>query len=110
MAIFFYLPISSLPAGTLLAFFFRSLKPKFEEKTMKKVSDIMTKDPTYCIPSSSLVRVAQLMVERDCGEVPVVKGEDNLIPVGVITDRDICCRSVALGLNPLAMRAQDSMS
>jgi CBS domain-containing protein len=31
-------------------------------------------------------------------------------PVGVITDRDITCRSVAMGNNPLEMTAGDCMS
>ena len=31
-------------------------------------------------------------------------------PVGIVTDRDICCRTVAEGKNPLEMRAGDCMS
>lgn len=35
------------------------------------------------------------MSDEDCGEIPVVDGQDKLI--GVITDRDIICRGVAKG-------------
>lgn len=50
------------------------------------------------------------MVEHDCGEIPVVESKETLKPVGVITDRDITCRTVAQGKNPLAMTAGECMS
>jgi CBS domain-containing protein len=57
-----------------------------------------------------LPEVARLMVEHDCGAIPVVETEDNLKPVGMITDRDITCRAVAKGVNPQAMKASDVMT
>jgi predicted transcriptional regulator/YHS domain-containing protein len=57
----------------------------------------------------SLKDVARLMVEFDCGEIPVVDGGANR-PVGVVTDRDITCRTVAQGKNPLDLSARDCMS
>jgi CBS domain-containing protein len=50
------------------------------------------------------------MVEHDCGESPVVQSKQNMKLVGVITDRDITCRTVAVGKNPLEMTAGDCMS
>jgi CBS domain-containing protein len=50
------------------------------------------------------------MVENDCGEIPVVENKSSNLPVGVVTDRDIVCRSVANGLNPLDLTAADCMS
>lgn len=75
-----------------------------------KVKDIMTKNPACCTPDSSLQEVAQLMVEYDCGETPVVESKDSMKLVGVITDRDITCRTIAVGKNPLKMTAGDCMS
>jgi CBS domain-containing protein len=49
------------------------------------------------------------MVDHDCGEIPVIDGEKKL-PIGVITDRDIVCRAVAKGTNPLDLTAADCMS
>jgi CBS domain-containing protein len=49
-----------------------------------------------------------MMVDCDCGEIPVV--DDAGRPVGVITDRDITCRAVAQGRNPLQLSAQDCMT
>jgi CBS domain-containing protein len=72
------------------------------------VDQLMTSNPVCCTPDSPLSDVAQLMVQHDCGEIPVAQPGGAL--VGVITDRDIVCRTVARGLNPLEMRAADCMS
>ena len=75
-----------------------------------QVKNVMTPDPACCTPDSTLQRVAEMMVENDCGEIPVVENMANMKPVGVITDRDITCRTVAQGLNPLTMTVSDCMT
>jgi CBS domain-containing protein len=75
-----------------------------------KVSDIMTMDVACCTPETGLRDVARMMVEKDCGEIPIVDGAESRRPVGVVTDRDITCRLVAEGRNPLELRASDCMS
>ena len=72
------------------------------------VREIMTENPTCCRPDTSLQEVARMMVERDCGEVPVLDEAGK--PVGVVTDRDIACRAVAQGKGPQETKAQDVMS
>jgi CBS domain-containing protein len=74
------------------------------------VSEIMTKNPACCTPDTSLQEVAKMMVDSDCGCIPVVDSEDSKMPVGMITDRDITCRVVAKGQNPLDLTAQDAMT
>ncbi len=64
-----------------------------------KVSDIMTSDPTCCTPDSTLRDVAKTMADCHCGSIPVCDSHDHGHVVGVITDRDIVCRAVALGLD-----------
>ena len=73
-----------------------------------RARDIMSTNPACCGPETSLQDVARLMVDHDCGEIPVVDRDNR--PVGVITDRDITCRAVAQGQNPLELRARDCMS
>ena len=73
-----------------------------------QVKDVMTPDPVCCRRDSSLQEVARKMVEHDCGEIPVV--DEGGKAVGVVTDRDICCRTVAEGKNPLEMKAGDVMT
>jgi CBS domain-containing protein len=75
-----------------------------------EVKDIMTKNPACCTTDSTLQEVARLMLEHDCGQSPVVESKQSMKLVGVITDRDITCRSVAMGKNPLEMTAGDCMS
>ena len=77
---------------------------------MRQVEEIMTKHPACCTPEMSLVEVAQLMLKFDCGEIPVVYSFTEKKILGVITDRDICTRAVAMGLNPLSMNVEECMS
>jgi CBS-domain-containing membrane protein len=51
-----------------------------------------------------------MMIEHDCGEIPVVDNHSSKVPIGVVTDRDIVCRTIANGLNPLELTAADSMT
>jgi len=73
-----------------------------------QVKDIMTRDPSCCSPSANLREVAEMMVAEDCGEIPVC--DDDGKPIGVVTDRDIVCRIVAKGMNPLEMEVEECMS
>ena len=75
-----------------------------------QVKDVMTSTPACCTPETSLKEVAWLMVYHDCGCIPVVEDVETMKPIGVITDRDICCRTVAEGLNPLEMTARAVMT
>jgi CBS domain-containing protein len=80
------------------------------EGMTKQVKDVMTENPAVCTPDTSLQDVARLMVDHDCGCIPVVDGKATTKPVGVITDRDITIRTVAIGRNPLEMTAGDCMT
>lgn len=75
-----------------------------------QVKELMTADPACCTSENGLQEVAQMMVDNDCGEIPVVEDKKNNLPIGVITDRDIVCRTVARGLNPLDLTVADCMS
>ena len=76
---------------------------------MAKVArDVMTPDPACCTPGTTLDQVAKLMAQNDCGEIPLVDTAGQ--PIGVITDRDIVCRVVAEGKNPLEQTAEQYMS
>lgn len=75
-----------------------------------KVKDVMTENPICCIPTTSLEEVARMMVENDCGAIPVVEDQDRWKPIGIITDRDITCRAVAEGRNPMDLCAGDILS
>jgi CBS domain-containing protein len=74
----------------------------------KLARDVMTPDPACCTPNMSIDQVAKLMVQNDCGEIPVIDTADQ--PIGVITDRDIVCRVVADGRNPTGHTVEHYMS
>lgn len=75
-----------------------------------RVSEIMTRNPVCCLPDARLQEVARIMCGHDVGELPVVDSHETLRPLGVITDRDIVCRSLGQGKNPLEMTARDCMT
>jgi CBS domain-containing protein len=53
-----------------------------------KVNEVMTKSPAYCSADTNLGAAAEIMRKRNCGFLPVVSPQQNV--VGVITDRDMC--------------------
>ncbi len=75
-----------------------------------KVSELMTKNPACCTSDTGLREVAKMMVDNDCGAIPVVENQNQKKPIGIITDRDITVRTVAEGKNPLDLTAKDAMT
>jgi len=67
------------------------------------VSEVMTRDPRVALPEMCLRDAARLMAELDAGALPVVDGGRLR---GMVTDRDIAVRGVALGLGPEASVAE----
>lgn len=61
-----------------------------------KIENVMSSEVVTCAPGDSLNRAAQLMWERDCGCLPVVDEEGEV--VGIITDRDICMATYTRGV------------
>jgi CBS domain-containing protein len=66
-----------------------------------KVREIMTGSPTSVSPELDLVTVARAMRDEDIGAVLVADG-DHL--QGVVTDRDLVIRGLAVGGDPAAVR------
>lgn len=60
-----------------------------------RCSEIMTKDVRTASPEASLREVAALMRDGDMGAVPIVDGKRL---IGIVTDRDIVVRAVAIGI------------
>jgi CBS domain-containing protein len=74
---------------------------------MQTIQDIMTRDVQTITSQDTVQRAAQLMDELNVGAIPVLDG-DKL--VGMITDRDITVRSVAVGQDPGTTKVADVMS
>jgi CBS domain-containing protein len=74
------------------------------------VKDIMTQNPVCCLRETSLIEVGRKMIDYSCGEIPVVENYESMIPVGVVTDRDIVCRTIGKGIDPMSMSAGEIMT
>ena len=62
-----------------------------------KVRDAMTTEVQLCTPDDTLRDAAEAMAALNCGLLPVT---DNERLVGMISDRDIAIRGVAMGRGP----------
>ncbi len=72
-----------------------------------KIREIMSTEVEVVAPETVIHEVAKKMQHHDCGSVLVGK-DDRLI--GVITDRDLALRCVALSHDPATTKAEDVMT
>lgn len=63
----------------------------------KNIRDVMTPNPVSLPASSPVMEAAQMMKDRDIGDVIVL---DEGKVCGVVTDRDIVVRALAAGKDP----------
>jgi len=75
-----------------------------------KARDVMTPKPACGLASTPLQEIAKMLIENDCGAIPIVADGKSRKPVGIVTDRDIACRAVAEGRNASRLSAADCMS
>jgi CBS domain-containing protein len=72
--------------------------------------DVMSTDPVCCVPTDSVDLVAQVMVTRDVGALPVVESIQTMRVIGIVTDRDLATKVVAEGRNPAETAVQEVMT
>lgn len=76
-----------------------------------RVRDVMTHAPLWwCEPEETAQTAANLMKEHGVGMVLVLHDADSRRLLGVVTDRDICTRVVARGLDPRFESVNDVMT
>ena len=75
---------------------------------MSDVTSVMTSNPCCCKSDTPLREVAQMMIDNDCGMIPVVDEAGR--PIGAVTDRDIATRIVACGKDAASACACDAMT
>ena len=73
----------------------------------KKVREAMSRDPRSVGESTSVQEAARVMKEQDVGSLPVV--EDERL-VGIVTDRDIVIRGVAVRSDVSSLSVMDVAS
>jgi CBS domain-containing protein len=75
-----------------------------------KISEVMTKNPAFCAPSSSAQTAALVMQQKNTGIVPVTEDAFSRKLVGVVTDRDLCMAVLAHGRDPSHVWVQECMT
>lgn len=72
-----------------------------------RVMEIMSSDVSWVDPAATVPDIARMMKEKDFGSVPVVQNGKVL---GIITDRDIIVRVVALNKDIHQVTAEQCMT
>jgi len=71
------------------------------------IKEAMSSKVETISPKSSVQECARLMRRLDVGVLPVWQDGQLL---GMVTDRDVCCRAVGDGRNPAAVEVREIMS
>lgn len=69
---------------------------------MQTIREVMTADPVHVPEDMNIMQVAEIMRDRDIGDVIVTNGSS---VVGIVTDRDLVVRGLASGNGVEAMTA-----
>lgn len=76
-----------------------------------RVREICSFGTVTCHREASALDVAKLMHDRHVGAVIVVEGrQGGIVPIGVVTDRDLAIQVMAKEIDPASIRADDLMA
>lgn len=81
-----------------------------EIDTEMKCSEVMTEDPSCCVPADTVFDAAQLMKSEDVGPIPIVNDKQTMKLAGIVTDRDLALKVVAEGLDPKQTKIEEVMT
>ena len=81
-----------------------------ETETEMKCSELMTKDPSCCLPTDTVFDAAQLMKSEDVGPIPIVNDKQTKKLAGIVTDRDLAVKVVAEGLDSKQTKIEEIMT
>lgn len=65
-----------------------------------KCNEVMTKDPSCCLPGDTAYDTARLMKSEDVGPIPIVNDKQTKQLLGIVTDRDLVLKVLAAGSDP----------
>ena len=74
---------------------------------MPKLKEIMTPSVDVISPNATTADAARKMKDLDVGAIPVCDGEKLL---GMVTDRDLVLRVMAISRNPVEARVSEAMT
>lgn len=71
------------------------------------ICDVMKRDVLFVLPDNTAKEAARLMHDRHIGVLPVVADD---VLIGMITDRDICCKVTATGRDAGMTKVKEVMT
>jgi len=74
------------------------------------VRDLINKNPAVCTEDLPLEQVYKLMQEKSSDHVVVIESKAHQIPIGVVTEHEICMQVVGRGRSPRGMTAANVMN
>jgi len=74
------------------------------------IREIMNINTVMCTEDMPLIEVYQLMLENNTDFIPVIDGNTHKIPIGIITEHDICLITISKGRNPRNLTAGEVMN
>ena len=74
------------------------------------IKKILPPNPIVCTADTYLQKVVQTMMRNNLFCIPVVESLVHKNTIGVVTEKSICRRSIAEGLNPLKLTAERVMN
>jgi len=77
---------------------------------MKTCEDVMTPNPTCCLPTDNATKVAELMKRENIGSIPVIENNQTRKLIGIITDRDLALKIVGEGRDAKSTRVEAVMT
>lgn len=77
---------------------------------MKKCSEVMTKNPSCCLPTDTVAKAAQQMKKEKVGSIPVIENEKTKKLIGIVTDRDLALQVIADGRDAKTTKVSDVMT
>jgi CBS domain-containing protein len=76
-----------------------------------RIGEICTTSTIFCTRDDSVQDAAMKMRQHHVGDLVVIdQPDDDKLPVGIVTDRDIVVSVIALGLDPASLLVGDIMS
>jgi CBS domain-containing protein len=82
-------------------------KYKLNLRRYRTVKDLMTKEAATTTPETRLQEVAKIMGEKHIGSLIVVQNEK---PIGIVTERDLLSKVLAIGLSLKDKKVEEVMS
>lgn len=74
------------------------------------IKDAMNEVSVVCTEEMSLTQVFKLMLDNDCSCIPVVESYAHPVPIGSISEKDICLQIIARNRDPQRLSAANVMN